>query len=537
MGKQSAAEIMVEQLAKWGVKRVYGLAGDANLYFLDALAKNKTIEFIQVRHEAAAAFMAGAEAKLTGEVGVCTGTSGPGLVNMLNGLADAAIDQAPVLAITGQVATNELGMPVKQYLDQQVMVTPLTLWSSIMGNPEKAAELTWLGLYYAQAGGGVAHLSVPKDLWKLTGGGTIKDKPRPALAARADHRVIEGIIEKIDKSQKPVIFAGRGIAPVKDGVREFAEKIKAPLIRTLPVKGLIPEDYYLNLGGLGQAGTEAARNILKKCDLILILGATWWPQDYVPNKTVPMIQIDAAKSHLALQHPAVEAVYSEIALVLPVLLERVKVAERNGWLEEAAREKNAWQAKILKEKENAATPVMPQFLMAQLEKVLPPEVIICLDVGDHVLWYDRCFWGKDHDLLISGTWRSMGFGLPAAIAAKSVCPERPVLCITGDGGLTMTLGEMITAAQQNKAVKMVVINNGTLAMEENRALAAELQTVDLHLLNPDFVQIGHACMWDAARVEEPGKLAAALKNCLASSRPSLVDVKCAVPMPAHTNKV
>lgn len=534
MNSKNVAEIIVEQLVMWGVKRVYGVIGDANMYLVDALYKNGNIKFIQTRHETAAAFMASAEAKITGSVGVCTATSGPGLVNMLNGMGDAYNDKVPLFAITGQVPSNKLGMPVKQYLDQQVMVQPLALWSSQLTTPQTAAELTWLGLHYAASRGGVTHLSVLKDLWPQIGGKEIKVQPPLQKAGPPIEPTIQDLARKLENSMRPVIMVGRGIAGLVEEVKSLAEKLNAPIVTTLPAKGLIPEDFYLSLGGLGQAGTEIAGDMLIKSDLILILGAMWWPMDYVPEQKIKIIQIDSSNSNLALKHPAFETVNGVLKDIIPVLSNRITARNNEEMLEEVRAGRKRWFANIEQERQNESSPIMPQALMAQLEKVVSSEALIVLDVGDHVIWFTRCYWGSNENILISGSWRSMGFGLPAAIAAQLINPERPVVCISGDGGLTMALSEMITASQHHTPIKMIVVNNGSLAMEENRAIVTGLLTEGTKLLNPNFVKVAEACDWEGTQVKEHKYLATALKVCMENKKPYLLDVVCAKPMPPHT---
>lgn len=533
MAQNTVADVMVQQLVQWGVERVYGVAGDANLVFLDALAKHPSIKFIQARHETAAAFMASAEAKLTGRVGVCTGTNGPGLVNMLNGLGDPYADKVPVLAITGQIPSYKLGLPVKQAINEQVMIQPLALWSSLLCNPQRTAELTWLGLHYATSMGGVTHLSVLKDLWEQPGGQKIKQRPKEILSGHIDKDAFQEIIDLCQKAAKPVIMVGRGIQSVLDDVKKLAEGWQVPVITTLPAKGFFPEDYELSLGCLGQAGTDVAGTILKESDLVLILGATWWPEEFTPEN-IPIIQIDVVKTNLALTHPAVQTLNVYLEDVLPILIENLTKIQHTSWLERVKLERERWQNQVKAERETKSSPLMPQFFMAQLEKMISSDTIIVLDVGDHVIWYARSFWGSNRDLLISGTWRSMAFGLPAAIAAKLVYPKRNVVCITGDGGLTMNLGELLTAVQHQASVKLMVINNNSLGMEENRAISAGLIKEGVKLLNPDFVQVAQACGWQGAKAKNPQELNQGLEACFNSTQPFLLDVQTALPMPPHT---
>jgi pyruvate dehydrogenase (quinone)/pyruvate oxidase len=315
---------LVEQLKAWGVKQVYGVIGDANAPFFDELGKQEEIKLIPCRSEMAAALMASAEAKLTGRPAVCTATSGPGAALLLAGLGDAAADRVPVLAVTGQVERHKLGTGSKQEMDQQLLFASVADYSVLVAGGKGFPEQLNLAMKTAVARAGVAHLSIPKDVWKEKAEGLLFPFPETAPLPRPEKERIRAAVELIDQSERPVILAGRGVKQAAEAVLRLAERIQAPLIVTMPEHGLIPQDHPWFVGGLGQAGSEAATELLLETDLCLVLGATWWPEAFVP-KSVPVIQVDAVPENIGLRFPCKAAVVGDMREAVAALLESTRV--------------------------------------------------------------------------------------------------------------------------------------------------------------------------------------------------------------------
>ncbi len=253
----TVAEFILRQLEAWGVKRIFGVIGDANLYLLDELAKQNRISYIVCRHEGAAAMMASAEAKLTGRVSVCLATSGPGIANLLNGLADAAMDQAGVLAITGQVDTSKIGTHAKQYMNQQQLIEPIVGKSELLAHPEALPELMLKSLTHSQLYGKVTHLSIPKDLYQMKVQGTVTPyQPHLHQKLLAPHSLIAETAVLIASAKKPAILLGGGAKMAMEPVRQFAEHLQAAVVTTYLGRPLFPNDHELYAGGWGR---EAAR--------------------------------------------------------------------------------------------------------------------------------------------------------------------------------------------------------------------------------------------------------------------------------------
>lgn len=534
MKKQMVADIIIQQFIQWGIKRIYAVAGDTILHFFDRLSYYPEIQLITTRHESAAAFMASAEAKLTGHLAVCMGHNGPGVANLINGLGDAYTDRAPVLVLTGQVERWNMGTNYKQYIHQQGLLSAVTDFSELIAHPDSVVDLLTLAMRKAIAMGTVTHLVIPKDLFTLT----TTDKPRekePFLFSgpSSQSEVLSGAVKKLHSAQKPVILVGRGGIMAGMEIIQFAEKIGAGIMATLPARGIIPSSHPLNLGGLGHAGSEAATQALKEADLAIILGATWWPADYVPEH-IPILQIDANPANLGSTKAINYGIVGKLEEVLPRLLEQIQTQSNQEWINQLEELMSDWKKKIAEEAAQLSSPLQPPTIIQAISKVLPKQTIIALDVGDHVVWFNRSYTGEDQQILVSGRWRSMGFGLPAAAAAKLVYPEREVILITGDGGLSMVLGELSTLVRYQLAVKIFVLNNESLAMEQNRMLVSNLAPNGVDLTNPDYAEVARVSGLNGLFVEEPEYLEKTLKQAIETAEPTLVDLFTAATIPPHT---
>lgn len=531
---RNVAEHLVQQLVQWDCERIYGVIGDANLYLLDELGKQGGIQYIACRHETDAALMATAEAKLTGKLAVCTFTSGPGITLALNGLADAWRDKAPVLAISGQVERTHIGTGGVQDIDQQLLIQPIAHYSTLVSNSLSFPKLLNIAMKTALDKGGVAHLSVPTDIWlQQVRGGFYPLPPAKPTVPTLPVEDLQHVISAIDLAKRPIILAGRGVKQSRAEVLQLAEKIQAPIMVTMPAKCFIPNDHPLFVGGLGQAGSEISRVLLEQADLCVILGATWWPQDYV-SETIPIVQIDAASENIGHSHPTVAAIVGNLPDILPQLIAHVQPKQNQAYLNNIQQQKNSWNAKIQSEVEAQDHPLTPARIIAELNQCIDPNAIMTVDVGDHTLWLERIFQFQNQELLISGTWRTLGFSLPAGIAAQLVHPDRQVISIAGDGGVAHSIIDLVTAVTYSLPLTLVIINNGSYAMETNRMIVTGLDTLGSQVPNPDYVTLAKACGAAGYRVEKHEELQPALRQALASDETSVVDIHCTAPILPHT---
>ena len=533
----TVSRFILEQLAAWGVERIYGVIGDANLTFIHDIASHGKIQYVPFLDENAAALAAVAEAKLTGHIGVVIGTSGPGLTNMLNGLADAYADAVGVLAITGQVEAGKVGTGAKQYIQQQLVVSPLAECTEQLAHPDALPELLQCCLVTSGVRGAVSHLSIPKDMFQEKVTGTVfpysPHLHQPLLPPEQD---LEETFRIIAEAERPVLLYGRGVAGAAKDAVAFAEALGAAVTVTMPAKHVFPNDHELFVGGLGLAGSEAASVLLAESDLVVICGATWWPEEYTPP-SARVVQIDAVRENIGIGHALVRGLAGDLRHILP-RLSRMAAAvrsDRSAWKQRIAEVRGAWMKRLEAEMAQEGFPLAPQRVMKLLAAAVPAEAVIAVDTGDHTLWFNRCFHNRGQRVLVSGRMRTLGFALPAAIAARLAEPKRPVAAVAGDGGVVQTLLEFKTAARLGLPIVLVVINNGAYAIEKNRMELAGLDASFSVLDNPDFARIAEACGGHGRKADTDVAFREALAAAFAErDRPTLIEVSVAPSVVPHT---
>jgi pyruvate oxidase len=524
------SEYLTEQLALWGVKRIYGVAGDAILPWLDALGKQKQIQFIPCRHESAAAMMASAEAKLSGNPAVCTATSGPGLLNLLNGLADAQTDRVPVIAITGQVETHKLGGEYKQYVLQEGLLAPISHYTTTVVNQNAVGNVLHKAFIAAMQRRGVAHLAICKDVFsKLTSLPLVQNLPRTSAPVRADRVELEQSADLLLQAKKPLVLIGVGTREAASQVIRLAEAMGAGMLATLGAKGVVAESHPQMVGGLGEGGSRSSLQSLAEADLLVILAATWFPRSFIPSG-IKIVQVDAnpAAFHF---NPQLIPVLSNLDEALALWLKRLENHRPDkAWLKRVEQlHETFWQEIEQITVQAAEESVKPETLLSRLAEHVEEDAIIALDTGEHTLWFNRAFRAKKQYPLFSGKWRTMGYALPAAIAAKLLHPNRQVAAVIGDGGLLMNLGELITMVQLGLSLKIIVVNNGTFGLEEVNMTQAGMAPFGTRLQNPDFLQLAASFGIRGYRADSVNQLEETLKQAFADADAAFVEVKCTLP--------
>ena len=522
------ANVIVEQLVEWGVKQVYGIPGETSLQIVDAIRRRSDqIRFVLVRHEEVAAFMASAYAKLTGDLGVCLSIAGPGATNLVTGLYDAKMDHAPVLAITGQVGLQFLGLGSFQEIDQHALFEAVADFNEVIDAPEQVTELLTVAMKQAIVGHSVSHLGIPTNVQTLPVLPNVKTKPKegrlPDLRLMPHPHMIAAAAKAIDAAERPVLIVGYGARRQRDSVLRLAEKIDAPVATTYKAKGIIPEDHALALGVTGDIGTDPAKRVVFGADLLVTVGCSYSDKTAVPSY-LPQVQIDLEPIMIGRKFPVSVGLVGDAAMVLPALQEKVTDKHAAGYLDQVARIKKRWEQKKQQEIASNASPVRGPQIMDALQEVIDRDAIIANDVGDNTLWFARNFVATDQEILISGYVASMGFGLPAALAAQLVCPDRQVVCTTGDGGFTMVMGDFATAVVNELPLTVVLLDNAKLAMIEHEQDEAGVPhfATDLHRI--DFARYADACGGEGFTVEDPQDLKEALKNALSAKKATLVDI-------------
>lgn len=526
--ERTVAELMLDQLSLFGVKRIYGVVGDATIGLIDALAKQDKIQYIAVKHESTAAFMASAEAKLTGMLGVCTATMGPGATNLLNGLGDAYADKAPVIAITGQAPTNKIGTEYQQYIDQQELMKPFAAYSANLASPDAVIDVLQKAARTSLGQRAVTHLSIPKDIFMMPATGEPRSLPDviegPSIFSKES---LEQATEIMKTAKRPMILAGSGAAQTSDELEKLADLWGAGILVSLGGKGLLDESSPQLLQGIGEGGNPYASDLFKEADVVLMAGTTWWPEGYVPTGA-RIIQIDRHFDKFVKDIPTELGITGKTEEVLPFLTESLQGFSRSeDWVTRCQEVKEKWAAQIEKEGSTGGFPVHPARIIRALDRTVAPDAILALDTGDNTVWTNRIFRQKDQSVLFSGYWRTMGFGLPAAMAAKLAKPEKQVVAIVGDGGLQMVLADLLTATRYELGITVVVLNNESLQMERDKIQAEKKKEVGVDLTNPDFVKLAEACGWKGLRASSDTELESLLEEALNTNAPTLVDISTA----------
>lgn len=522
-------DIIIEQLSKFGVNNIYTYPGDTTLSFMSAL-KDSPIKLYSTKHESAAALMASAESKLTGNISVCLSHSGPGTANIINGIADAASDRTPLLLISGQVESYNMGTNYKQFINQIELTNPLTVYSSIIFNPEMVVDLLYKAMTMAIIRGGVSHLVIPMDIWDKESSAVPREYPEHTkIKQMPDDNLIEQAANQINQAQKPVIIYGRGCKGLRDQLITFAEQISAPLISTLPASGIIEYDFPNEMGVLGHSGNQYASELLSDSDLIIILAATWWPIDYTPRQP-NVIQFDINPENIGASHPVNLGIPGDIKVSIEKLLERLKNTYNQQWAEKINEIKNKWLKEVEQGYSTEDWPLPPSSIIKTISENSGDNEIISLDSGDNVIYFGKFFGNHCQNVLISGSWRTMGFALPAALSAKINYPYSNVIALMGDGGIGMVMAELLTASRYQLPIVIIVINNGNLAMEKNRMIAAGLNIEEVDITNPDFVKLAESCGIKGYRVDSLENFRKILNNAKSKDQAVLIDVPVASPV-------
>jgi len=524
--EHTVSEVLINQIAAWGVKFVFGIPGTSTLGVVDAVRKtNGKVQYIQVRHEETAAFMASAFGKLTGHVAACLAISGPGATNLATGLYDAQLDHAPVLALTGLVARRLIGQGAVQEIDQHAFFESISVYNKTLMTEDQTISLATLAIKHALLDQGVAHIGIPNDVQKLPFEAEILpfEGRMPNLAYGQEDGVIDKAAKVVDEALRPVVLVGFGARGQGSKVLALASKIGAPIVGTFRAKGVVDERETLYVGCHGGVGSTAAGELVEKADLLIVVGSSFSDLTQIPQKR--MVQIDINPLMIARRYPVEVGLLGNCAVLIPKLTFRVKKKENVDYLAEVVRLKEAWLRQLEKEADAGAKPIRPPFIIKVLNDRVADDAVISLDVGENCWWFGRNFlMKKSQKLVMSGTLASMGFGLPGALAACLAFPKRQVVCLTGDGGLTMVLGDFLTALKYELPVKVFVFNNKRLGMIMQEQKVEGYEGWQTELFDYSFADFAEHSGGLGIKVSEPSELERAVDEALKSTKPAIVDI-------------
>ena len=526
MANKTAGKVAAELLKEWNIDHVYGMPGDSVNEFIDELRhEENSLRFIQVRHEETAALAAAADAKLTGKIGVCLSIAGPGAVHLLNGLYDAKADGAPVLAITGQVSSNEIGRDYFQEIGLERMFEDVAVFNQQVHSAEALPDLLNQAIRTAYSQKGVAVLSVSDDLFAEK----IKRKPvyTSALYIEGDLQPKQSQLmqcaQLINHAKKPVILAGKGMKSARDELLEFADKAAAPIIVTLPGKGVVPDRHPHMLGNLGHIGTKPAYEAMEESDLLIMLGTSFPYRDYLPEDA-PAIQLDNNPAKIGKRYPVTAGLVCDAKKGLMELTKTIERKSNRAFLESCIQHMRKWRYEIEKDEQVATEPLKPQQVIARLEDAVADDAVLSVDVGNVTVWTARHFNMTNQDFLISSWLGTMGCGLPGAISAKLSNPERQAVAVCGDGGFSMSMHDFPTAVKYDLPIVVVILNNQNLGMIQYEQQEKGHVNYATALENVDYAKFAEACGGKGFSVTKHEELIPALKNAFQSQKPSIIDV-------------
>jgi pyruvate dehydrogenase (quinone) len=521
-------EVLVQTLVEAGVKRVYGVVGDSLNGLTDTIRKSGQIEWLHVRHEEVAAFAAGAEAHLTNEIAVCAGSCGPGNLHLINGLFDCYRSRVPVLAIAAQIPSHEIGSGYFQETHPEHLFKDCSDYCELISQPEQMPRILAIAMRTAITKRGVAVIVLPGDV-------ALRECPNEAITlgiststsvVRPPDNEVHLAASLLNESGKITILAGAGCKEAHEELIAVAQRLKAPVVHAMRGKEFIEYDNPYDVGMTGLLGFSSGYHAMMSCDALLMLGTDFPYQQFYP-KDAKIIQVDIRGEQIGRRTKVdlglVGTVKDTLHTLLPLLGETLDTSHLDTCVDHY---KNARQGlDDLAVGEPGHTPVHPQYVAKIVNELASDDAIFTCDVGTPTIWAARYLQmnGKRR-LLGSLIHGSMANALPQAIGAQAANAGRQVISLSGDGGLAMLLGDLLTLKQLNLPVKLVIFNNSSLAFVELEMKAAGLVDYGTDLVNPNFAQLAEAADILGIRVEKPEDLRPALERAFAHSGPALVEV-------------
>ncbi len=518
--ESTAAEVIIETLQKLGVERIYGIPGDSLNPVMDAIRKNGKIKFVQVRHEEGAALEAAFESKATGKVTVCMGTSGPGSIHLLNGLYDAKMDHASVVALTGQVETELIGSDYFQEVNLNELFSDVSVFNAEIVNPKSAQMLTKRAYREALINHGVSHLTLPADIMRLPS--PFNDDFLEGSHATAKYSPdLTDVQDAINNSKKPLIFIGKGAVGSEPAIMALSEQIGAPIIYALNGKGIVDDLDKHVAGSLGLLGTKPSVKAIESADLLIMLGSSY-PYVQFISPDLKTIQVDLNPAALGKRRRADMPVICDVAGFLSNLKVETKT---NKYYMTIQDEKANWIKNLEKREQMDTGPIRPEAVSAMVRKYADPDATVVVDTGNVTVWGVRNFrTGPGRRFIYSSWLGSMGVGIPGSIGV-SFSTERQVIAFVGDGSFAMSMPELVTMKKYNRPVKLFAFNNSELGMIkfEEEVMGYPEYGVDLYPIN--FAKVAEAIGIKSFRVEKFEDLESAVKESLAlKDEPTVVDV-------------
>jgi len=529
MSKTIIADLFAETLHLAGVERIYGVVGDSLNGLTDSLRRQGKIEWIHVRNEEAAAFAAGAEAQLTGKLAVCAGSCGPGNMHLINGLYDCNRTRVPVLAIAAQVPSGEVGSNYFQETRPEALFRECSVYCETISDADQMPRTLETAIRAAVGHRGVSVVAMPGDVALRSTTGTLARSkgallPPPSVTIPAEADIAE-LAALLNGAQKVTILAGRGCRTAHAELVKLAGVLQAPIVHALGGKEFVEYDNPYDVGMTGLIGFASGYDAMMACDVLLMLGTDFPYRQFYPEKA-KVAQIDLIPENLGRRTAIDIGLVGDVGATLAALIPRVNTG-RDGSFLKSAIENYAESRKGLDDLANGkpgSGVIHPQHVARVLSEQAADDAVFACDVGTPTVWAARYLKMNGRRRLIgSFNHGSMANALPQAIGVQSAYPERQVVTLSGDGGLAMLMGELLTVRQLGLPVKIIVFNNGTLGFVEMEMKAAGLVETGVALDNPDFAAMARAIGIHGVRVTDPGDVEAGIRDVLAHPGPALLD--------------
>ena len=534
----NGSDLLVEALIRWGVDTIFGMPGDGINGVMEAIrTRADRVRFVQVRHEESAALMACAHAKWTGRLGCCLATTGPGGIHLLNGLYDAKFDRAPVVAVTGLPYHDLVDTFTQQDVDHTKLFADVALYTTRVMSAAHVENALALACRTALSRLGVAHVAIPTDVQEQT----LDDvDPSPRNVAHhasfaptagiklPDENDLQQAADLLQAGKRVAILAGRGALDAREELLRTAELLGAPIVKALLGKAVVPDDDPLTTGGIGLLGTRPSQEAFEECDTLLIVGSTFPYIEYYPKPTQARgVQIDLDASRIGLRFPAEVGLVGDARATLQRLNALLKRKSDRSFLDTAQRRKREWRELLTRAAYSEQPMLSPGRLVLELDPQLAPDAIVAWDSGHNTGVLARYVSAKSAQMFNgSGMMATMGSAVPYAIAAALAYPGRQVVAFTGDGGLTMLLGELATIVRYKLPIKIVVMKNDTLGQikwEQMMFLGNPEYECDLQPI--DFVRLADSMGLKGFRIETPAQCEPQLSAAFRHAGPVLVEAK------------
>jgi acetolactate synthase-1/2/3 large subunit len=521
-----ASDLFVKALENEKVEYIFGIPGEENIDFMESLRKSKKIKFVTVRHEQGAAFMANVYGRLTGKPGVCLSTLGPGATNLITGVADAFLDSAPLVAVTGQSSFSGIHKSSHQYIDVVDIMKSITKWNITVSTPHTIPEIVRKAFKIAGSERfGPTHIELPEDIARENSNARLLKVKKFSLP-RPLKEDIANAMKLIKNSANPIILAGNGIirGNASSFLQEFAEKNSIPVTETFMSKGVLPEDHELNLLTVGLGKKDFSREYFEAADLVIAVGydlVEYSPVNWNPKKNKKIIHIAASQAEVD------EYYVPELEIVADIKETLIRLSKKQ------LRKRKAKENKIQLHVNNTCYsfygscefPLKPQRVICDLRALLKKEDLIVSDVGAHKLWIAR-FYRSLHpnSVIISNGFASMGIALPGAIAAKLVYPERNVVAVTGDGGLLMNIQELETAKRLNLNFVVLIFSDSKYGVIKWHQEKRFKKSFGVDFTNPSFVELAESFGVKGYKIKKANELFPVMQKALNDNTVSLIDV-------------